>query len=185
MEDTQIIDLYFRRDEAAVSETASKYGAFCHRLAWNILSVEADAEECVNDTWLQAWNAIPPQRPEKLGAWLGRVVRNIAVNLWNRNHRKKRYAGMEQLLAELEECIPSPESVEQKVEEKELTETVNLWLESLSRENRVLFLRRYWNGEAVKELAGEMGVTPGSLAKKLYGLRQNLKYRLEQEGYLL
>ena len=102
MEDAQIIDLYFQRDESAITQTAAKYGIFCHKLARNILSVEEDAEECVNDTYLQAWNAIPPLRPDKLGAWLGRVVRNIAINMWNKNHRKKRYSGMELLLAELE-----------------------------------------------------------------------------------
>ncbi len=183
MEDSRIIELYFQRDEAAISETAAKYGTYCHRLAWNILSVEEDAQECVNDTWLQAWNAIPPGRPDRLGAWLGRVVRNIAFNLWNKNHRKKRYAGMEQLLTELEECIPSPESVEQKLEAKELTKAVDAWLGELSQEDRVLFLRRYWYGEAVKELAEEAGMTPGRLAKRMYGLRQSLKGRLEQEGY--
>lgn len=185
MEDAQIIELYFQRDEAAIAQTAAKYGIFCHKLARNILSIEEDAEECVNDTYLQAWNAIPPQRPDKLGAWLGRVVRNISINLWNKNHRKKRYAGMEQLLTELEECIPSPKTVEQKMEEKELTEAINIWLGSLSREDRVLFLRRYWNGEAVKELAKEKGMKPGMLAKRMHGLRQNLKSRLEQEGYWL
>lgn len=183
MEDSRIIELYFQRDEAAISETAAKYGTYCHRLAWNILSVEEDAQECVNDTWLQAWNAIPPGRPDRLGAWLGRVVRNIAFNLWNKNHRKKRYAGMEQLLTELEECIPSPESVEEELEAKELTGAVDTWLGSLSREDRVLFLRRYWYGEAVKELAEEAGMPPGRLAKRMYGLRQSLKGRLEQEGY--
>ena len=185
MEDAQIIDLYFQRDEAAITQTAAKYGIFCHKLARNILSIEEDAEECVNDTYLQAWNAIPPLRPDKLGAWLGRVVRNIAINLWNKNHRKKRYSGMELLLAELEECIPSSQTVEQKVEEKELTEAINVWLDSLSREDRILFLRRYWNGEAVKELARERGMTPERLARRMYGLRQNLKLRLEQEGYSL
>lgn len=183
MEDSRIIDLFFRRDEAAISETAAKYGSYCHRLAQNILSVEEDAEECVNDTWLQAWNAIPPGRPDRLGMWLGRVTRNIALNLWNKNHRKKRCAGMEQLLTELEECIPSPKTVEQNIEEKELTEMINTWLGTLPREDRILFLRRYWNGESVKELAGELAIAPGRLTKRLYRLRQSLKKRLEQEGY--
>lgn len=183
MEDSRIIDLYFRRDETAISKTAAKYGSYCHKLARNILTLEEDAEECVNDTWLRAWNTIPPEYPDKLGAWLGRVTRNLALNLWNRNHRQKRYAGMTQLLTELEECIPSPKTVEQKIEEKELTELINIWLGTLSREDRVLFLRRYWNGEAVKKLAAETGTTPGRLAKRLYRLRQNLKSRLEQEGY--
>ena len=103
MQDLQIIDLYNQRDEAAISETAKKYGAFCQSIAFNILTIAADAKECVNDTYLQAWNSIPPQQPVRLGAWLGKVTRNIAINLWNKNHRKKRYAGMEQLLRAVSE----------------------------------------------------------------------------------
>lgn len=184
MDDSQIIDLYFRRDEAAISQTAAKYGVFCHNLARNILSVDADAEECVNDTYLQAWNSIPPTRPDKLGAWLGRVVRNLAINLWNKNHCKKRYSGMELLLNELEECIPSPGTVENAIEEKELTGIINVWLSSLPKNDRVFFMRRYWNGEAVNALAAECGMTQGCLAKRMYRLRQNLKATLEQAGYL-
>lgn len=181
----QILELYFRRDETTISETEVKYGAFCHKIARNILSTDPDAEECVNDTYLQAWNAIPPQRPDRLGVWLGRVVRNIAINLWNKNHRQKRYAGMTQLLDELEDCIPSPETVEHKIAEKELTEVINRWLASLTQNDRVLFMRRYWNGETIKELAKECGVTPGRLAKQMYQLRQKLRCILEQEGYTL
>lgn len=183
MEDLQIIELYFQRDEAAISETDHKYGVFCHNLALNVLSINADAEECVNDTYLQAWNSIPPQRPNKLGVWLGRVVRNIAINLWNKKHRQKRYVGIEQLLDELENCIPSPQTLEREIEEKELTEVINKWLLSLSRDDRILFTRRYWNGEALNKLAKEYAVTPGRLAKRMYKLRQDLKLTLEQEGY--
>lgn len=185
MEDERILELYFRRDESAIAETAGKYGAYCHGIALNILSVAADAEECVNDTWLQAWNAIPPLYPERFGAWLGRVVRNIAINRWNKNHSKKRYAGMEVLLTELEDCIPSPGTVESEIEEKELTQAINVWLRSLPQDDRILFVRRYWSGEAVNWLAEECGVTPGRLAKRMYRLRQNLKAALEKEGYLL
>ena len=117
MEDLEIIGLYFKRDETAIDETAAKYGAFCHSIALNILAIDADAEECVNDTYLRTWNSIPPQKPDKLGSWLGRVVRNIAYDLWKKNHRQKRYAGMEQLLNELEDCIPSPATVECEIEE--------------------------------------------------------------------
>ena len=183
MEDSQIIGLYFRRDEAAISETAAKYGAYCHGIALNILSISADADECVNDAYLQAWNSIPPQKPDKLGAWLGKVVRNIAFNLWKKSHRQKRYAGMEQLLDELGECIPSSQTVEREIDEKELTNAINAWLSSLSRNDRTLFMRRYWKGEKVNELAEEYGITPGKLAKRMYKLRQNLKLTLEQEGY--
>ena len=183
MEDLQIIDLYNQRDENAISETAKKYGAFCESIAFNILTIAADVEECVNDTYLQAWNSIPPQQPARLGAWLGKVVRNIAINLWNKNHRKKRYAGMEQLLSELEDCIPSPITVEQEIEEKELTEFLNTWLASLSKADRILFMRRYWNGEAVKDLAKEYRIMPRDMAKRMYRLRQSLKSALEKGCY--
>ena len=185
MEDSQIISLFFRRDEAAISETDKKYGAFCYKIALNILSVNADAEECVNDTYLQAWNNIPPQNPDKFGAWLGKVVRNIALNLWNKNHRQKRYAGMDKLLNELEDCIPSPVTVEHKMEEKELTRFINTWLAQLSGDDRVLFVRRYWNGEALNKLAAEYGLSPKNMAKRMYRLRQDLKSKLEKEGYSL
>lgn len=185
MEDLQIIDLYFERNETAIAETASKYGRFCHNIALNILSIDADAEECINDTYLQAWNSIPPQRPAKFRAWLGRVVRNIAINLWNKKHCQKRYAGMEQVFEELEDCIPSPETVECQIEEKELTEVINTWLTSLSRDDRVLFVRRYWYGQAVNKLAKEVGMESKKLARRMYGLRQNLKSTLEKEGYSL
>ena len=185
MKDSQIISLFFDRDEAAIAETEKKYGAFCYNIALNILSIDADAEECVNDTYLQAWNAIPPQCPDKFGAWLGRVVRNIAINLWNKNHRQKRYAGMDKLLNELEDCIPSPVTVEHKIEEKELTGVLNTWLASLPDDDRILFVRRYWNGEVLNELAAEYSVPPRNMAKRMYRLRQNLKTKLEKEGYWL
>lgn len=183
MEDLQIINLYFNRDETAISETDKKYGAFCHSVALNVLSTKSDAEECVNDTYLQAWNRIPPQRPVKLGTWLGRVVRNIAINLWKKNRRQKRYAGIEQFFDELQDCIPSPKSVDCEIEEKELAEAISEWLLSLSKSDRILFTRRYWFGKSLNELAKEAGTKPNSLAKRMYKLRQALKFKLEQEGY--
>ncbi len=185
MEDTEIIELYFRRDEAAITETAAKYGVFCLSIAQNILSIDADAEECVNDTYLRTWNAIPPQKPDKLGAWLGRVVRNIAYDRWKKNHRQKRYAGIEELLNELEDCIPSPATVEREIEEQELTEVINIWLASLPKKDRILFVRRYWNGEAVNVLAQKTGISSTNMAKRMYRLRQNLKSTLEKDGYSL
>ena len=185
MEDDQIIALYWHRDEQAIAETAGKYGAFCYGIAKNILSIDEDAEECVNDTWHRAWNAIPPQRPARLRAWLGRVVRNIALNLWDRNHTQKRYAGMTELLSELEDCIPASETVEQKIAEKELTELIDRWLRSLDREDRALFVRRYWNGIALNELAKERAVPPEKLAQRMYRLRRGLRAALEKEGVCL
>ena len=185
MEDSQIIGLYFKRDEAAISETAAKYGGFCRGIAMNILSINADADECVNDTYLRAWNSMPPHKPDKLGAWLGKVVRNIAFDLWKKNHRKKRYSGMEELLNELEDCIPAHVTVESEIEEQELTEVINTWLTSLPQSDRILFMRRYWNGETVAALAQENGKSPANIAKRMYRLRQNLKSKLETEGYSL
>lgn len=185
MEDFQILDLYWRRDEAAITETQQKYGAFCYGIANNILSVHEDAEECVSDTYHRAWESIPPQRPVKLRAWLGRVVRNLALNLWNKNHAQKRYAGMTGLLSELEDCIPSPRTMEREIEEKELAEFLNAWLLSLSREDRVLFVRRYWNGEALRDLAKERKLDPARLAQRMYRLRGSLKRALEKEGFAL
>ena len=185
MEDSEIIGLYFKRDETAIAETAAKYGAFCHSIALNILAIDADAEECVNDTYLRTWNSIPPQKPDKLGSWLGRIVRNIAYDLWKKNHRQKRYAGMEQLLNELEDCIPSPATVECEIEEQELAKVINSWLASLPKKDRILFVRRYWNSEGVNVLAQKTGISSANMAKRMYRLRQNLKSTLEKEGYSL
>ena len=183
MEDVQILALYGDRKEEAIAQTEKKYGALCLRIANNILCRREDAEECVNDAYMQAWNSIPPARPERLGVWLGRVVRNIALNLWKKNHWKKRYAGMEQLLSELEDCIPSSLSVEFTLEEKELEALIDQWLAALPREDRVLFLRRYWNCEPLKRLEEDYRLTHGKMAKKMYGLRNDLKQHLAKEGY--
>lgn len=111
MQDSEIIALYWQRDEAAIAETSRKYGAYCFRIAGNILTAKEDAEECVNDAYHRAWNAIPPERPEHLGAWLGRVVRNVALGRWQHAHARKRNRGMTTLLSELEDCIPAPQNV--------------------------------------------------------------------------
>ncbi len=185
MEDLEIIGLYFQRDEKAIAETAAKYGAFCHSIALNILSIQEDAEECVNETYLHTWNAIPPQKPDKLGAWLGRVARNLAYDLWKKNHRQKRYAGLEDILSELEDCIPSPVTVEREIEEQELTEVINTWLAALTKKDRILFVRRYWNGESVNALAKKEGISPAAMAKRMYRLRRELKSTFEKEGYSL
>ncbi|MBQ8558945.1 MAG: sigma-70 family RNA polymerase sigma factor [Tyzzerella sp.] len=185
MEDYEIVNLYWERNETAISATEKKYGAYCFSIAKNILHLEQDAEECINDMYNRAWNSIPPYRPEKLGAWLGKVIRNIAINLWNKNHAQKRYSGMEELFYELEDCIPSPKLVEHEIEEKELTDLLNSWLASLSEEDRILFMRRYWNGEALKTLEKEYDISHGKIAKRMYCLRINLKNVLEKEGYCL
>lgn len=182
MDDAKIIELYFRRDEQAIAETDGKYGGYCRTLAGNILTLPQDAEECVSDTYLQAWNAIPPERPLRLKSWLGRVVRNLALDRWRRDHAAKRFSGMDLLLSELDECVPSGVSVEDDYDAGALRDALNAWLHALPEDDRALFLRRYWYGNAVKTLAAQTGRTAQQTAKRLYSLRQKLKAYLELEG---
>ena len=151
-------------------------------MAIRLLSDGEDAKECVNETFFQAWNLIPPERPEKLRPWLGRIVRNISISLWRKNHRQKRYSGLEQTLSELEEAVPSPVRVEREIESAELGRIIDKWLQGLARDDRVLFVRRYWYDIPLKELAEESGIPAKKLAQKMYRLRQGLKTFLEREG---
>ena len=185
MEDSRIVELYWRRDEAAIRETEKKYGAMCRGVAGRILGTDEDAEECVNDALHHAWNTIPPQRPDRLGAWLGKVTRNLALNLWSKNHTQKRYGGMTALLDELAECVPGPATVEHELEQQELSAAIDGWLRGLPREDRRLFVRRYWYGVELRELAAERGVPPNRLAQKMLRLRRSLKRTLETEGFAL
>lgn len=185
MEDREIVALYWARDERALSETDAKYGAFCRAVALDLLSVREDAEECVNDAYHAAWRSMPEERPDKLRAWLGRVVRNLSVDRWRRNRRQKRYAGMETLLSELDDCVPSAENVERTVEAAELGRAIDTWLRTLRADDATLFLRRYWNGTPLQTLAEERGVAPNKLAQRMYRLRLGLKDALEKEGYAL
>lgn len=185
MNDLQIIELYFRRDEKALQETAIKYGGFCYNMAFNILSIHEDAEECVNDTYLRTWESIPPEEPNCFKSWLARVVRNTSLDLWRKNHRKKRYAGIEVLFDELEECIHSYANVEEEIEGKSLTMLLNKWLADLAQADRILFMRRYWYGEPLKNLAKSYKTTPADIANRMYRLRQKLKTELEKEGVII
>ena len=182
MEDVRIIDLYWQRDESAISETDSKYGRFCQKLAMNILHSFQDSEECVSDTYGKCWDTMPPQRPGSLRAYLGTIIRNLSISRYRAAHAQKRFSGAEVLLSELGDCVPAPESVQRTVEAGELSELISRWLTGLNPEDRALFLRRYWSGEAVKELAGELGVRPNALTKRLLRLREDLRRSLEEEG---
>ena len=127
MEDTGIIALYWQRDERAIAETDSKYGSLCRRIAMNILRCFSDSEECVSDTYLKAWDTMPPQRPESLKAYLGRIVRNFSISRYRALHAQKRYAGAEVLLSELGECVSAPERADRRAEDGELTELIETW----------------------------------------------------------
>jgi len=185
MEDLQIIKLYWLRDETAIEETDKKYGGLLHNIALNILSNYEDGEECVNDTYTKAWNAIPPQNPIFLAAYLGRIVRNLSINRWHKNRAQKRYNGAEVLLSELSDCIPALNTVEKEIETYELTKVISDWMHTMSQDDRVLFLRRYWFGDTLNKLARECGTSPNKLAGRMYRLRLNLRNELEKEGISL
>ncbi len=182
MEDCQIIDLYWQRNENAITETDAKYGGFCRRISTNILHNLQDSEECVSDAYNRCWNTMPPQRPGSLRAYLGAILRNLSISRYRSEHAQKRFGGAEVLLSELQDCIPSPDNVQKTVEAAELSGIISRWLRGLEKEERVLFVRRYWNGDSVKSLAGELGLRPNALTKRLLRLRENLRRELEKEG---
>lgn len=182
MEDKEIVELFLSRNEDALKETEHKYGGFCRYIAKNVLSYMEDVEECINDALLTAWNRIPPVIPESLKAFMGKMVRDMAITKYRASHAQKRYSGMDLLLSELEDCIASDMDVEKNIERAELTEILNRWLESLSKEDRVLFIKRYWYGISCKELAFSYGCTQNNMAQKMFVLRKNLKTALEKEG---
>lgn len=181
MDDEAIIELYNRRDEAAVSETQRKYGAYCRRIAMNLLGVGEDADECVNDALHAVWTAIPPERPRSLKTYLGRLTRNISVSRYRREHAQKR-GGAEVLLSELDDCVPERVSLDEPVERRRLSELISAWLDTLTALERALFVRRYWHGEGVAELARECGCTAKQLTQRMLRLRRRLKAYLEAEG---
>ena len=182
MKDHQIIDLYWQRDPAAIAETDRSYGRYCLQIAKNILTLTWDAEECVNDTWLAAWNQMPPSRPQCLRAFLGRIVRNVSISRWRANRAQKRYNGMELLLSELEDCLPAAQTVEEVIDHQLLTETIARWLNGLDEAHRMLFVRRYWYGVTVPELAQDWGCNPKQMTQRLLRLRRKLRAHLEAEG---
>jgi len=185
MEDGQIIDLYWDRDQRAVQETDGKYGKALRGIAWNLLRSREDAEECVNDTYLRAWNAIPPTRPEAFRTWLGTITRNLSLDRWKRLRAEKRGGGAELLLEELEDCVPAGRGPERTVEDQELAELLGAFLRGLSREGRVMFLRRYWYGESVAEIGQVLGCGEGKVKSSLFRSRKALRACLEKEGIAL
>ena len=185
MEDQTIIDLYWARDQQAIAATDRKYGGLCRTLSHNIVNDWEDADECVNDTWHRAWTTMPPQRPGSLRAYLSRIVRNLSIDCWRRKSRQKRDAGLEVLLGELEDCLPAVSDPQKLTEEQETARIIGDWLDTLPREDRVLFLRRYWYGDPVAELAAALHWSPNRMAQKLRRLRLALRAVLEKEGISL
>lgn len=178
MQDEQILDLYFARDERAIAVCEKQFGVDCKRLSMGILHSEPDAEECVNDTWLKAWNVIPPKRPTPLRAFLLRITRNLSINRLRYNRSECRDQNLTVALDELEGCIPMPEE-----HSSALSEMLSEFLRTLSREDRLLFMGRYFHALPVEELARRMGMKPNTAAVRLYRTREALRAFLGERGY--
>lgn len=182
MEDSEIVERYWKRDAAAIAETERKYGRFCLSIACNILHDPEDARECVNDTYLGAWNAIPPHRPENLPAFLGKITRRLALNKRREQLAQKRGGGAAELsVEELEECIPNRQSIDESVEAAELTEIVNAFLETLSVQERRVFLRRYWYCDAIRDISIRYGYRESKVKMMLKRTRDKLRDCLRKE----
>lgn len=186
MEDEQILSLYFARSEQAIGETHRKYGRYCGKIAFNILLSREDSEECVSDTYLKAWNVIPPRRPSKLQIFLGKITRNLALDRLDWNRTTKRGGGETALsLEELRDCIPDGGTPEDAIALKDLTQALNRFLAELPAETRKIFLRRYWNLSSVKEIASFYGVSESKVKMTLMRTRGKLKDYLTEEGITL
>ncbi len=186
MKDTEILDLYWERSEEAIAESQKSYGNYCFSIAWNILRAREDSEECVNDTWLRAWNAIPPNRPARLGLFLGTITRNLSFDRWKQKNAMKRGSGeMNAALDELAECVPAAGSTEEAVEEAELQRILNRFLGTLKERERNIFLRRYWYAEEYGDIAKRYDMKLNTVKTTMFRIRGRLREYLEQEGVVL
>lgn len=180
MEDEKIITLYWERDENAIRETDIKYGKYCYTIAHNILHSHEDSEECVNDTWNGAWNAIPPAKPTKLQSFLARITRNIAIDRYRYENAQKRSAEIEIAIDEYWECIPNQDAAIE--DEVVLGKAINGFLASLDTKTRIIFMRRYWYSMSVKDIADGMRLSESHVSVILHRARSRFKNYLTKEG---
>ena len=186
MNDSKIIELYWNRQESAITESNLKYGSYCHSIAFNILQKNTDAEECVTDTWLNAWNSIPPQRPERLSTYLGKITRNLSLNRYKQLNTQKRGMGQVELaLSELENCVPAQTGMEQITDEMELVTALEKFLLTYPKTERNIFLGRYWYLYSIPELATAYRMSESKIASLLYRMRNRLKLHLQKEEIFL
>ena len=185
MEDHQIIELYWQKNADAISETSSKYGAYCFTIADHILHSAEDSEECVNDTWLHAWNAMPPQRPNVLRMFLAKIARNLSVNRFNARSAEKRGGGeINLVLDELADCLAGGADVEAEYEVRELEQCIRRFVRELPERDGNVFVRRYFFTEPVTAIAGRYGLTENHVSVILSRTRKRLRVKLAKEGYL-
>lgn len=184
MEDTQIIDLYWQRDDSAISCTDEKYGAYCYTVAHRILESPQDSEECVNDTWLRAWNSMPPQRPQRLRMFLAAITRNLSLDRVRGRLTQRRGGGsLDLALEELEGCVSGSPEVEDEAIARELGSSIDRFLATLTQRNRSIFLRRYFFLDTAEDIARRYGITAGAVTASLHRTRQKLREHLKKEGY--
>ena len=184
MEDPDIIQLYWDRDGQAIRAASDKYGHYCKTIARNILSSEQDAEECVNDAFLCAWNSIPPHRPEHLSAYLGRITRNLSFNRNKRDRAEKRGGGeIALVLDELTDCVSYTDTTEQALDRQELIKALNSFVRNLPDGKRNLFIRRYWYADPISAIANDYKMLPGTVSKTLERVRKQLKAYLTERGF--
>ena len=185
MNDERIIELFFERSEQAIKELDDKYGRVFHSLSFKILNNHQDAEECVNDSYLGTWNAIPPTKPNPLLAFVCKIVRNISLKRYEQNTAAKRNSCYTVAMEELGDCLAYATTVEDEIAERELTELIESFLDSLSKENRVIFLRRYWFSDTYADIAKQVGLTEKNVSVRLTRIRKELReYLLEKEVLL-
>lgn len=185
MNDERIIELFFERSEQAIKELDVKYGRVCHTVSYNILNNRQDAEECVNDAYLGTWNAIPPAKPNPLLAFVCKIVRNISLKRYEHNTATKRNSHYDVVLEELEDCLTSSTTIEEEIAERELTRIIESFLDSLSKENCVIFLRRYWFSDTYSDIAKQVGLTEKNISVRLTRIRKELREYLFEREVLL
>jgi len=186
MKDNEIIELYWNRDEAAIAATADTYGNYCYSIAYNILYNNEDTQECVNDTWLNAWKSIPPQRPNRLATYLGKITRNLSLNRYKLLTAQKRGKGQVELaLSELEGCVPAQLDMDQITDEMVLVNAIETFLRAQTRTERNIFIGRYWYLYPIRDLAGAYRMSESKVVSMLHRMRNKLKLHLEKEGISL
>lgn len=184
MEDSRIIDLFFERSEQAVHELELKYGRAVRKLSLNILGDARDAEECAADTYMAVWNSIPPQRPEHLKAYTLAIARNLSLDRYHANSARKRNGSYDLALSELEGCLAAAGDAQTELEARELAKAINRFLAGLSKEDRQLFVCRYYLAQPVKDIAARLNVKGGRVSLRLFRIREKLKNYLEREGLI-
>lgn len=185
MEDEKIIEMFFERSEQSIRELDIKYGKVCRKLSYNIVNSRQDAEECVNDAYLGAWNAIPPVKPDPLLTYICKIVRNISLKIYYKKEAAKRNSTYTIVMEEIEACIAGPDTVEAEIEAKELARIIESFLDTLTAENRVIFMRRYWFSDSCKDIAGFVGLSEKNISVQLTRIRQKMKsYLAEREVFV-